>query len=200
MNVKDVPSPILEDLIPSEVSRIIMDRQADLESKYWQIECRYAPQVEINSAKGQVLIKDFLWRAMEEVGEAIEALEVQGDVEKCNEEFADGLHFVSGLCHIVNRRTIFTGAFESYFNIPRAMLVRSSRTHSLVYRAGVLGNTLKMKPWKQSAITTDIPEFTSKLYDYVEAYLWAWGAPLHMVYDYYWRKSEVNLFRIRSNY
>jgi hypothetical protein len=68
---------------------------------------------------------------------------------------------------------------------------------------GMLGNTLKMKPWKQTQVLTDESYFNQLLGIAVKEYLnfcQYMGMDLDTLFDYYYRKSEVNLFRIRSKY
>lgn len=200
MNVKDVPNPTItpQELTPVTIAAKIYERQMELEDKYWQIEKRPSRYIEVNSREGQILIKDFLWRAMEEVGEAMEPPYTSD--EKFNEEMADGLHFVAGLCTILNRMPQFQEGFRRYFELPYDIYPELNPLESFVVASGTLGNCLKLKPWKQSDVSTDLAEFNGKLVRYVYSFLHQWNTNLYQVYDYYWRKSEVNLFRIRSNY
>lgn len=204
MNVKDVTSP--DSVSVPEEARIILSRQAALEDQYWRIEGRPAPTFSVNNSKGQVVIKDFLWRITEEIGEALEAMYNGEPEDKIHEELADALHFVAGLCIITNYEKTFQSCWENIALGVRLPITDESRNlhiANFVLKAGVLGNTLKMKPWKQTEVLTDEYYFGQCLYDMVCYFLWvcmSFGMSAHDLYDYYYRKSEVNLFRIRSNY
>jgi hypothetical protein len=195
MNVNDVQSPTV--VTKAEAASIMVGRQSELEAHYWQIEKRPAEFIEVNSATGQVLIKDFLWRITEEVGEALEALAKSEPQEKTYEEMADALHFVLGLCVITQKRHLFVEMYtKDHYPSPGSM-------DHFVMSMGILGNTLKMKPWKQTPVLTDEAYFDDCLMRMIASFISLvnyFGMGNEKLYDYYYRKSEVNLFRIRSNY
>jgi hypothetical protein len=64
-------------------------------------------------------------------------------------------------------------------------------------------NTLKNKAWKQTSMLTDLKEFKSRLefvwVNFIKLCLCANISPSHL-FNLYFRKSEVNKFRIRSQY
>lgn len=200
MNVNDVQSPSkLAD--PTEIAKHIYQRQSLLEDRYWVIEKRPAKVIDINTREGQVIVKDFLWRITEEIGEALEARMKSESAEKIFEELVDGLHFVAGLCVILDREDFFIRGFidEDPGYSPS---VRNAVT-DWVCASGILGNTLKMKPWKQTDIPVDYDYFSDCLKDLVAVYkalMSSFDLYYDSIWDYYYRKSEVNLFRIRSNY
>lgn len=197
MNVNDVVAPPFPHN-PLDQSTELLKRQSELESKYWEIEGRYSPTVNINDRRGQVLIKDFLWRITEEIGEALEAKNNGESRDKVYEELADGLHFVLGLCVITGMTQEFHDAWENQYITPAA-----TELEDLIMNMGCLGNTLKMKPWKQTDVLTDVKTFSFLLKLFVMRYI-GYCKELDLSIDnlwrYYYRKSEVNLFRIRSKY
>lgn len=203
----------------------IFNRQRELMDKYHNIEVRSGLMqtescpVNLDSKNGQARIKDFSWRITEEVGEALDAFYVDNDIEHFNEELVDGLHFLTEL-------TILAG-FDAK---DIAMLVVKS-DHSegdyldticehckkeysevsslpwnvtiLVRNLGMMCNTLKNKPWKQSHMRTDREGFKEKLGEVWEAYIKILIDSLEtpeMIADIYLKKSQVNKFRQRSNY
>lgn len=202
MNVNDV---VITTHInkPIDQALNILERQGMLESKYWDIEKRYSPVIDVNDKRGQIVIKDFLWRITEEIGEAIESRSNNETLNKTWEELADGLHFVAGLCVITSNQNIFTDAWERVYETSDTGSESLFLLQNLVEALGTLGNTLKMKPWKQTDVLTDITQFRKKLYDVVLWYLLLcldYGMTLTDLWIYYYKKSEVNLFRIRSKY
>jgi len=204
LNINDVPLPeILKGTSLIDLARIMAIRQTELEDKYFEIEKRKNRFIfSLDDRDSQVLIKDFLWRITEEVGEAIEAYRESTTLhsEKVFEELADGLHFVLGLTLNLCKPDIWDHAFSE-----RDQLYDTPVYHcyDFIQSIGTLGNTLKLKPWKQTDVATDITQFDSLLSRMIKDYLllcWSFGLTHHTLYQYYMRKSEVNLFRIRSLY
>jgi hypothetical protein len=76
-------------------------------------------------------------------------------------------------------------------------------TGKVTQKLGNTCNTLKNKPWKQSQILTDIKEFEFRLRDtwveFIKLCICANILP-EKLFALYFRKSEVNKFRIRSKY
>jgi len=201
MNVNDVAIPEVPESSDQQAINVFK-RQSELEASYWSIEKRYAPFININDRKGQVLIKDFLWRITEELGEAIEAQNNMEEITKVHEELADALHFVTGLCVITDRGLVFKAGWSDSVNSPNLVKINTLE-REVVEALSKVGNCLKMKPWKQTDMSTDEGYFDLCLHDLVVVYLnycFARGLNNEWLYQYYMRKSEVNLFRIRSKY
>ncbi len=191
----------------------IFNRQKELMEKYHDIEKRSGLlqtedcPVNLDDKRGQARIKDFSWRIMEEVGEALDAYE---DEAHFKEELIDGLHFLTEL-------TILSGSGpdDVVWDVPMDnslihTLYEQSRTTKevfclipdLVMDLGMMCNCLKNKPWKQTNMVTDKNEFYHKL-----RCVWAdYFAILstcfreNEIVDVYLKKSQVNKFRQRSNY
>ena len=71
------------------------------------------------------------------------------------------------------------------------------------FKAGMIGNTLKNKRWKQSQILTDVLKFRRLLNETFVALIGAFvasGCSAEDIFTFYFKKSEVNQFRIRSQY
>ena len=207
----------------------IFVRQAELMEKYHKIEDKngllQTPDIPVNlhDSKGQARLKDFAWRVTEELGEALEAIRIHPDIpEHYNEELADGLHFLTEM-------TILSGMVPDIlvYNAPKGFSrdrleklyaiakneyegVSARVYHALVFRTGktvealaLTCNTLKNKPWKQSQMITDEAYFRQNLCtSWVRFIQLALCARINsdLLYDLYFRKSEVNKFRQRSNY
>jgi len=68
---------------------------------------------------------------------------------------------------------------------------------------GEAGNCLKNKPWKVTQIETDQEHFVEELMDAVHfliELLIMIGLSADDLFEFYYKKSEVNKFRQRSNY
>lgn len=205
MNIQDFDKPAK---YPRDILADIFARQRELAEKYHPIEAGNGfnvgegLEVNINDKFGQARIKDFAWRVTEELMEATEAWN-EGDIEHCQEEIADALHFMVELCIIVDYSSdnfLFDTLFlltpdESGFREP---------VLNTVYNLGLACNCLKNKPWKQTHMLTDEEKFklhlngamSSLVFTAVQAGI---GTAEHM-YNLYFRKNKVNQFRQESKY
>lgn len=196
----------------------IFNRQKELMEKYHDIEARSGLMqtedcpVNLDDKRGQARIKDFSWRVMEEVGEALDAFR-SNDMEHYCEELIDGLHFLTEL-------TILSGYYAtdvsgSYFdekedcldclykfsyvgdNEPIAPMIAK-----LVEDLGMMCNCLKNKAWKQTSMLTDKENYYKHLkavwVDYIR--LLSTKLTSDEIANVYLKKSQVNKFRQRSNY
>jgi len=193
-----------------EYLKAIFDRQKELMVKYHDIELRSGLMqtedcpVDLDDKRGQARIKDFSWRITEELGEALDALNnEQGELGKLHfhEELIDGLHFLTEM-------TILTGIDTSSWTLKE--LVDNSYKEELnnlvakfIQTLGMMCNCLKNKPWKQSMMKTNKENFYIHLNDvwkYYISILTSQGFTDEDIIDIYFRKSQVNKFRQRSNY
>lgn len=208
MNINDVTT---ERLVPEtwgEIIVAIFARQKELMVKYKEIEQLPAAPVSLHTAAGQRVIKDFAWRAVEELTESYEAFEKHGNREIALqhglEELADSVHFFVELL-------IFAGI------TPGQCFTRTDRVPSLgspdddptvyywefTYKLGLAMNFLRNKAWKKSQVPTDEARFRTTILDAWDALIDVWrtlGCTQDDIYNYYFKKSDVNAFRQRSNY
>lgn len=224
MNINDFKAPE-----KSRTDRLedIFARQRELMEKYHPIEAKNGLlitsdiPVNIHDARGQYRLKDFAWRITEELGEALEALEIHSElVEHFDEELADALHFLVEF-------TILAGVSPEYYLVPeikfqdRLETLYYDATQEMVNNLGrkpmhlamrvgyfvkalaMTCNTLKNKPWKQTQMMTDESYFRENLRTtwirFCQISLAAGVGPQEL-FDLYFRKSRVNEFRQRSNY
>lgn len=212
MNVNDFEAPPTPEDWPS-ILRAIFRRQRELMDRYKQIEGLPNPPVSLHHASGQRVLKDFAWRATEELAESWEAklraigssdeqqiaLHVQHQIE----ELADALHFLVELLIFagISAETCIAGVSE-----PRPD--HAHQDHVLAYwratyELGLAMNFCKNKPWKQSQMPTDERRLRAQLIVALQAQIEIWTAcrlGMGDLFNYYFRKAEVNAFRQRSNY
>lgn len=208
--------------ISGDKLKAIFDRQKELMAKYHDIEKRSGLlqtedcPVNLDDKRGQARIKDFAWRITEEVGEALDAYFGDNDIEHFNEELVDGLHFLTELtilagiepeevvALVVKTEEPVENSLDEIchhvilkeYDLPYAIT-------TLVRRLGMMCNTLKNKPWKQSHMKTDKEMFKEKLGEVWEIYIHVLVCSLgtsDAIADVYLKKSQVNKFRQRSNY
>lgn len=183
--------------------------------------------VNIDSRNGQARIKDFAWRVTEELLEATDALtQHKDDNTHFLEEMIDALHFFLELNLLCG---INPDKIREYFSLPKdidsfdALSYISNQVETLskeeiqnkvsdaqliyvtiLQPIGNAMNRLKNKPWKQTHIVTDYENF-------LDCIMPAWLGFLRVlnhkyelttqdIFTLYFKKSEVNKFRIRSGY
>jgi len=235
-NIKDISGVSIDDT-PTEEYKLeaIFKKQKELIERYHPIEVKSGLRltgdcpVNLNDAKGQMVLKDYAQRFLEEIGEALEAYNLHRDNPvHMLEEISDALHFLTEL-------TIHAGYGPDFFltqdkykleklfydaeeligsdeNLPmNYRLTFRHRTYgNLLIASGItleaMGKTcncLRQKPWKQSQVLTDISKFQKCLYDtwlrFIGLCITA-GITEDMLFKLYLDKNSVNQFRIRSNY
>lgn len=190
----------------------LMDKYHDIEKRSGLLQTESCP-VNINDKKGQARIKDFAWRITEEVGEALDANK-SGDLQHTVEEFIDGLHFLTELtilsgytphdivCNNPNGNDLLLTLYCQADCNSSDMGILPILVTELVMDMGMMCNCLKNKPWKQTNMITDVNNFLNKLRlvwnDYF-AILSLFLNPQDIA-EIYFKKSQVNKFRQRSNY
>lgn len=197
-----------------ESLRAIFDRQKELMEKYHDIEFKSGLMqtedcpVNLDDKRGQARIKDFSWRITEEIGEALDAIENESGESALlhfHEELVDGLHFLTEM-------TILTGYDLPEYTTLKDLIEEGSYRDCYtlndlvsdhVMYLGMTCNCLKNKPWKQSMMKTNKENFYKHLKlvwsNYI-AILTSQDLTEEEITDLYLRKSQVNQFRVRSNY
>lgn len=224
MNITDIENPVVE----GDRLELIFKKQAELISKYHGIEKKNGllqteeMPVNLNDRKGQARIKDFAWRVMEEVGEAMDAIIMDKDFTHYCEELIDGLHFLTELTinagygpgDIIPEKTPTEGMKDKLEVICSMVSLKHengadsvTRTRTLlctelVRNLGMTCNCLKNKPWKQSMMLTDEAQFLFNLRMTWWVYMYWLYTEMGCdgIYTVYFKKNEVNKFRQRSNY
>ena len=224
MNITDIENPVVE----GDRLELIFQKQRELILKYHDIEKKNGllqteeMPVNLNDRKGQARIKDFAWRVMEEVGEAMDAILIDKDYTHYCEELIDALHFLTELTinagftpdDLIPENTPTEG-FKDKLDVICHMVsidgmeeegsissVRNLLCTELVRNLGMTCNCLKNKPWKQSMMLTDETQFLShlRLTWWLYMYWLAYEMGCDGIYTVYFKKNEVNKFRQRSNY
>jgi dimeric dUTPase (all-alpha-NTP-PPase superfamily) len=211
MNINDYTTEFSEkdtiDLIP-----LIFKRQHELAIKYAPIEVKngfYYPEnlfCNIDNGKDQNLLKNFAWRIVEEIGEALEALDDFHDEVHYKEEMMDGLHFIVELCLLSSIDAEVFCDFKPYDKYLDAQLLDDEtldiELRDFIKILGKTMNCLKIKPWKCTHVSTDIVKYQSFLSKAFIKYLnilFLKMKPIEILNMYY-QKSRVNQFRQESNY
>lgn len=200
--------------INGNVTKAIFDRQKELMAKYHDIENKSGLMqtedcpVNLNDKKGQARLKDFAWRVTEELGEALDA-DFNDDEVHFKEELVDGLHFLTEMAILsgFDYDNLAPGHEDAYgyfyeetakngFGLPTKV------TH-FIRALGMTCNCLKNKPWKQSQMVTDVNNyrdmFTKAVYYYIAIISHVFNS-YEELSDTYFKKSQVNKFRQRTNY
>ena len=225
MNVNDVVSQVVNP--GADRLRLIFARQHELATKYRAIEERAGVGYgllrgnpwNMHEQRSQEVCKNYAWRVVEEIAEACEAYaEIRVDSTgtghvHAHEEIADGLHFLVELYLLVG---ITPDDLTEGFHSDDDLLARAWRNcdilpdndyvegaFTVLLKLGLAMNCLKCKPWKQTHVLTDAVKFRGLLVGAFAAYLVlaaTMGMTDETLFDFYFRKSRVNDFRIRSQY
>jgi dimeric dUTPase (all-alpha-NTP-PPase superfamily) len=199
MNIHDVKEVVNDG---RSIIEQIFHHQREVMVKYHEIEGKNGllldPKVpvDIHSHLGQARLKDFAWRVTEELMESAEALEDE-DFVHAREEAADALHFITELC-ILSGMSHLDVSFDdgSAGNFV-------DEVHGVILYLGKAMNCLKNKPWKQSQMLTDVARYRKNL-GYAFGGMHYVFASLKVdhdgMFDFYFRKNQVNKFRQRSQY
>jgi hypothetical protein len=199
VNIHDV-AEVVNDGRP--IVEQIFEAQRKLMDKYHEIEIANGLRldvgipVDINSHKGQYVLKDFCWRVTEELMESEEA-HADGDHVHAREEAADALHFLTELCILSGMGcsdVAIVGHRGDYF---------SDESMDVVYHLGMAANCLKNKPWKQTQMLTDIVRYRDNIiiaYQSMGRVFSSLKVDESGIFDFYFKKNKVNQFRQRSNY
>jgi hypothetical protein len=201
MNVEDSTHQDIEEI--QNPMQHVFEKQRSLYEKYKEIEgLPNSLPLSIDDCDHQIILKDFAWRGMEEIAEAMEAFE-KNEIIHFKEEMIDALHFFTEL-------NILAGKGWTDFEYKSYKKSEKLDTMGLHYRAGVVlkkyglvMNCLKNKKWKQSQVLTDQLKFYKLLKDAYETFmrtLQVFGMTYTDIYNMYCRKNEVNQFRIQSKY
>lgn len=212
----------VHETLTGDMLAAIFNRQKELMAKYHHIEARSGLlqtedcPVNLDDRRGQARIKDFSWRVMEELGEALDA---KSHTDHYQEELIDGLHFLTELTILAGRdyHTLIPEDLPKFHSdhledlYETALLRIDGLVHTdinhwvaqFVEQLAMMCNCLKNKPWKQSMMKTDREAFYGRLTNvwvcYMAILAMAGMKPIDIA-DTYLRKSQVNQFRQRSNY
>lgn len=212
----------VHETLTGDMLAAIFNRQKELMAKYHHIEARSGLlqtedcPVNLDDRRGQARIKDFSWRVMEELGEALDA---KSHTDHYQEELIDGLHFLTELTILAGRDyhniipedlpKFHSDHLEDLYETALTRIdgpVHTDLNHwvaQFVEQLAMMCNCLKNKPWKQSMMKTDREAFYGRLTNvwicYMAILAMAGMKPTDIA-DTYLRKSQVNQFRQRSNY
>ena len=219
MNVDDI-NEVPVDFSERDRLEQIFDRQHSLMEKYIPIEVRNGlcdtPDcpVDLHDRFGQARLKNFFWRCTEELTEACEAALIHEEIPShTKEELADALHFLVEACLLADLTgdKLFFGlesdALVELHDIQQHALKPGATLDGLcfdvIYYLGCASNCLKNRPWKQNHQLVDTQKFYSYLreafFRMIRVFAFV-GMDADHIFNMYYRKSEVNKFRQRSNY
>ena len=211
----------VEEKVEGDLLQAIFNRQKSLMGKYHDIELKSGLlqtedcPVNLDDKRGQARIKDFSWRVTEELGEALDA---KANKDHYQEELIDGLHFLTELTVLAGKdyNTILPEGIPTYHEDHLWDLVDRAKRNiqgygwdldswvtKFIEQLAMMCNCLKNKPWKQSMMKTDQEAFYSRLAEVWVLYitlLVVSGMDADTIAITYLKKSQVNKFRIRSNY
>lgn len=192
MNVDDVKIDY-EQYKGLDLLDVIYQKQENLMSLY------KVPKIDLDIPSDQQLIRAMAWSVVEEAGEAMEVYEGSKHKGHLGDEIADMTHFyfelliMSGItCEQIKECGV---VFKTYDT--------SAAFKDFVVRLSLAVNTLKNRFWRMTNLKTDKAKYHERLIMTIESFFRfvnSTGIKTDEFFDFYLRKNEVNLFRIRSKY
>lgn len=212
MNILDYEA---DEFSPETWLKDMYARQYKVYEKYKKIEGMPENFGSIQTRETQKWVKDFINRINEEVAESYESVrdpqaqvivkdEIKGEYDiHRSEELADALHFYLELLIIVGKTPEWLE--EKYANYTKKVYTDFIELNywEVSFQLGMLGNCLKLKPWKQDEVLTDLDKVDYQLTQVFYALLNAFAADGNEakdIYNLYTRKNKVNQFRQNSGY
>lgn len=184
------------------------EMQTQLLQEYVRIEKFKPPVWDMRLKKSQIDAKGFIFRVIEELGEAYESL-IIGDEINFWTELADATHFLLELgivtgCQMPSKIWVDiweeaepSEKFDLDYDVIRTWF------WDITYKLTLVSNAMRNKQWKNTEILPDMVKFKELMdkafYSFFSGFEMI-GASEYQVYGWYWRKNQVNQFRIRSNY
>ena len=163
--------------------------------------------LKLHDARDQYHLKQSAWWVTEELIEAQWGM-WEGNLDKTIEELADALHFQVEMCIITGIKPVFKkslprnwGQVTAPFNTP-AVFRRAIM--GILEELGMGMWQLRNKAWKQTQVLTDTDAFQACMVRAMWGILEIMSLPpyngLVDAVTTYLRKSEVNLWRIKTQY
>ena len=222
MNIEDIGIEAPE-VGQSQRLEMIFGRQMELLEKYHKIERANrllqteSVPVGLHNSAGQARLKDFAWRITEELVEAIDA--IHDGESHVHEELADTLHFLVEMLILsdigpedLTIGPLFCYGMDDLQNIfcqvqiegPQPpMASQLELAMQFIKELGMACHTLKCKPWKQAQVLTDVKVYRERMIGTFHAFVrvcLSFNLHAQPLFNLYFKKSEVNSFRIRSKY
>lgn len=187
---------------------IVWDLQYELLIKYQAIEGLPTWPLNLDLKEHQELMKDLIARVVEELGEAYEAF-LNHDLPNTKEELADALHFLTEVLIFTASREALSIAYDSN-NMFEDMANRYPQPQNIehwlwdvTYHLNIARNNLRNKRWKQTQVLAQKEAFQVNLLKGLEALIGGFVL-LDMseqdILTMYYRKNQINHFRIKSKY
>ena len=149
----------------------------------------------IDQRRSQYLLKDFKWRIVEEIAEAMEAFS-KGELEHYQEELIDALIFYMNLFCLLE-------SCPSPLKKEGEGIPEPQEFMTVIVLLGLSANHLKNKPWKQSEMKTDQRNYLNKVHmsfvHFQNILLKVFGED-QKIFEIFFKKQKVNEFRTESNY
>ncbi|HDK41808.1 MAG TPA: hypothetical protein ENG87_00395 [Candidatus Pacearchaeota archaeon] len=202
---------------------LIFEEQMSLIKKYSVIENHNVKHVlikdipvNIDSVKGQIILKDRLWRVTEECGELYEAM-VEENKSHILEEISDILHFMLELMILsgISPKYLCSEIIRSDYNNNCKLkiiffntdffryILNKDLIFDIIMPLTFAGNCLKNKPWKQAFIITDIKKYHKYIIDSFVCLIKLckyYGISSEDLYELYITKNKINQKRIKTKY
>lgn len=219
MNVEDVVIDYNQ-FKGQDLLEVVWEKQKTLMNLYG------VPRIDLDVPKDQQMIRAMAWSVVEEAGEAMEAYDHK-HYGHIGDELADMMHFfvelliMSGVKHEDIYKQLDLESWKQGSEMPHELTdfehmdqyfklmhpVNGDKIlkhfHDFIVKLALAVNVLKNRFWRETNLKTDHAYYHHSLrqtYVHFFHFCNALGFNPAELVDYYLKKNEVNLFRIRSKY
>jgi len=208
MDAKDLSGLEIPKIKPLAGLRSMVALQDELVRHYVGIEKFATPPWDMRLKQSQIDAKGFIFRVIEELGEAYESWK-NDDMDNFWTELADATHFLLEL-GIVTDVYMPQGLWDNIWDgVPKEPSIQLSDMvledwfWQVTYDLTMVSNAMRNKQWKQTQVLPDLAKFKILMHDTYYKFFMGFrtiGCSENFVYEWYFRKNYINLFRIRSKY
>jgi dimeric dUTPase (all-alpha-NTP-PPase superfamily) len=184
--------------------------QLELLGKYQDIEGLPLWPLNLDTRDNQELMKDFLARVVEELAESYEAYRL-GNMDDAKEEMADALHFLMEALIYTTHEDAIPAIYRCPVGVTLFGDMLSTVIHADVvgwlwettYHLNIARNNLRNKKWKKTQVLAQKAQFTSNMIKALQSLISGfqlWGMGEQDIFDIYYKKNQINHWRIKSKY
>ncbi len=189
--------------------KISIQRFIKIEMKNGRLDDNHP--VDHNSYRGQIVLKDFLWRVTEELVEVVQETRHRGIIHHpaIIEELSDALHFMTELCMLsdIQPHNIIDNPnhhdkldeITIFADVPISIELGA---YHIIHLLGQAGNELKARLWKRTHKETNKPYFDGFICEAYVSLIGLFklcGCRSDDILKAYFEKHEINKKRAENN-
>ena len=176
---------------------LLFDKQNELRILYG------VPICDLDLPSDQQQLRSMSWNCIEEVGEAIDVILTSDHATHLGDELADMTAFYIELLIMsgITKEQVDLKSWEATERKPFSEIEKAFTSFSVSLALSI--NTLKNRYWRKTNLKTDREVYLERLKRTIPLFrllIMSFGISFKSLMDYYLKKYEVNVFRIRTKY